>query len=89
MVSSKKYRFSNSIGMYIVFDSNGYVIETKGWGHRVWCVNPDTFDSELIGKHVEEVAELIKEHAVRYEDYINFEIQVHLELLKAILKENQ
>lgn len=83
--NNRHYRFSREKDGYVIFDSNGYIVEAKGFGSLMWstCMN---IDKDLIGKHVDELAEMLKEYGANREVYSNFEIQVHIELLKEMLK---
>ena len=84
MSGNHYYRYTRK-DEYVVFDSNGYILEAKGYGFLM--SNPDkNIDVSLIGKHVDELAEMLKENGVNREVYFEFETQVHKELLKKILK---
>lgn len=50
------------------------------WSHST------NIDKDLIGKHVDELSKMLEKYAANREVYYNFEIQVHLELLKQMLK---
>ena len=51
----------------------------------MWFETNSNIDKELIGKHVNEVANILKDYAANKEIYYNFEKEVHLELLKEML----
>ncbi len=80
-----KYRFSNGKGTDVIFDSKGRILNAKGFGLLMWS-RSENIDRELIGKSVDELAKMLKEHGGSKEIYYNFEIQVHLELLKSMLE---
>lgn len=82
--NNQHYRFSQKNNRYVTFDSKGYIVEAKGFGLLMWSTSTN-IDKDLIGKHVDELAEMLKKYG-RNEVYFNFEIQVHLELLKILLK---
>lgn len=83
MANNQNYRFTRGKEGYVTFDSKGYIVEAKGFGSLMW--SPITVDKDLIGKHVDELAEMIKKYGDD-EAYHNFEMQVHIELLKWMLK---
>lgn len=85
---NKRYRFSNSNGGYVIFDSNSYILEAKGFSSLMWTTSLN-IDSDLVGKHIEELAEMLKNYGSRRDVYTVFEINVHLELLKEILKDSK
>lgn len=79
------YRFTREDGDgYVIFDSNGYIIDAKGFGSLMW--SSMNIDKELIGKHVNELAMMLQKHGANREIYTNFEIQVHIELLKELME---
>lgn len=83
--NNQHYRFSREKDGYVIFDSNGYIVEAKGFGSLMWSPSMN-IDKDLIGKHVDELAEMLKEYGANREVYSNFEMQVHIELLKEMLK---
>lgn len=85
MASKAHYRFSRSKYEYIAFDSKGYIVEAKGFDHLIWILSHDT-DKELIGKHVDELADLLKKNGINCNVYLDFEAHVHVPLLKSMLK---
>ena len=87
MANSKRYRFSGGNGISIVFDSKGYIVEAKGFGLIIWSTT--NIDKELIGKHIDELAEMLKKNGTSKEAYLNFEAKVHVWLLKKMLKDAQ
>lgn len=85
MLDNKQYRFSNGDDKYIIFDSTGYIIEAKGFNSIMWA--PETIDRELIGKHIDELSDMLKSNSAHRESYYNFEIEVHIPLLKLMLED--
>ena len=88
MANNLKHRFlrgANGEDGCVAFDEKGYIIEAKGFGSLIWWPNTN-IDKDLIGKHVDELAEMLKEYGANREVYSDFEIQVHIELLKKMLK---
>ena len=85
MANNQNYRFSRGKDGYIIFDSKGYIVEAKGFGSLMWSSSTN-IDKGLIGKHVDELADMLKEYGASREVYPNFEMQVHIELLKAMSK---
>lgn len=86
MAASETYRFSGGEKLYIVFDQNGYVVEAKGFGKLMW--SSLSVNKDLVGKHVDEVAQMLKEKGVGTA-YSDFEINVHLPLLKTMLSQKE
>lgn len=85
MNSKKKYRFSNKKGGYIIFDSKGYILEAKGFGDLIW--NPSlNVDKDVVGKHIDELSLMLKNNGIDRNVYLQFEIQVHIKLLKLMLE---
>ncbi|MBQ6860915.1 MAG: hypothetical protein IJO08_04650 [Clostridia bacterium] len=86
MANNRLHRFSQGNGRFITFDSEGFVVEAKGFSGLLWASSPNV-DSELIGKHIDEVAKILEENGVIPYVYLWFETYVHLELLKEILRD--
>lgn len=85
-----KYKFSLGEKIYIVFDLNGYVLEAKGFGMLMWSnLNSLELEKDLIGKHIDEIAQMLKENGARQKYYNDFEINVHIPLLKIMLEEKK
>lgn len=84
MENNKQYRFKRGKDGYVIFDSDGYIVEAKGFGSLIWS-SYENIDKHLVGKHVDELAQMLKKYGGN-ETYLNFEVQVHLELLKEMLK---
>lgn len=82
--NQQQYRFSRGKYGYVTFDSKGYIVEAKGFG-SLMCTFSQDIDKDLIGMHVDKLAEMLRINGTSFDVYPNFEIQVHLELLKAIL----
>jgi len=85
MAKIPEYRFSRGDDGYITFDSNGYIREAKGFASLMWTSNAN-IDKELVGKHVEELAEMLKRNGTSRDVYLEFEAKVHLGLLKKIVQ---
>lgn len=86
MANNKNYQFSGTKGLYVNFDKNGYVTEAKGFGTLMWTnLN---LDKDLIGRHVDEIAQMLKENGVG-NTYSDFEINVNIPLLKVMLEEKE
>ena len=85
MVNNKQYRFSRGKDGYVIFDSKGYILEAKGFGSLMWT-SSQNIDKDLVGKHVDELAEMLKNNGASRDVYPNFEMQVHVELLKEMLQ---
>lgn len=86
MANNERYRFSRGEDGYVIFDSKGYVLEAKGFGSLMWSTSPN-IDKELVGKHVDELAEMLKKNGAYADAYINFEAIVHVGLLKKMLSQ--
>ena len=82
------YKFSRGEEGYIVFDSNGYVLDSKGFGFLIWSSSLN-IDNDIIGKHVDEIAKFLKKNGKSKDEYFKFETYVHLELLKEMLKNSK
>lgn len=84
MENANEYRFTRGNDGYITFDSNGCILNAKGFSFLMWCDVPD-IDKELVGKHVDELAEMLRKKGINKNIYLEFETYVHLELLKQML----
>ena len=87
MANNLKHRFlrgANGEDGCVAFDEKGYIIEAKGFGSLIWWPNTN-IDEDLIGRHVDELAEMLKKYGANKENYYLFEVHVHLELLKQML----
>ncbi len=85
MANNTQYRFTRGEDGYITFDSKGYIIEAKGFGCLMWSTNQN-IDKDLVGKHVDELAEMLKKNGINRNVYLDFEANVHVGLLKAMLQ---
>ena len=85
MVNNNQYQFSRGKDGYVIFDSKGYIIEAEGFGYLMWTYSQN-IDKDLVGKHVDELAEMLKKHGISPDVYLNFEAQVQVELLKEMLQ---
>lgn len=54
----------------VTFDNNGYIVKAKGFTSVMWS-KPNQ-DEELIGKHIIELAKILKKYTANQENYINF-----------------
>lgn len=52
------------------FDDNGYIVKVKNLATVMWCT-PNQ-DEELIGKHIIELAIILKKSGAQRENYISF-----------------
>jgi hypothetical protein len=84
MANNKQYKFLRGKDGYVIFDSNGYIVEAKGFGSLMWSSSPN-IDKDLVGKHIDELAEMLKKNGADCDVYLNFETQVHVNLLKQML----
>ena len=87
MAKDKQYRFSKGENIYVLFDSKGNVLEAKGFGLLLQSTSQNV-DKELIGKNVEELAEMLRKNGSYFNAYQEFEARVHLGLLKDMLAQN-
>lgn len=85
MPNTSKYRFSRGEKGYVTFDSKGYIVDAKGFGSLMWSCNPNV-DKELVGKHVDELAEMLEKNGTSRNVYLEFEAEVHVGLLKKMLQ---
>ena len=70
----------------VTFDDNGYVIKAKDFSVVMWCT-PNQ-DEELIGKHITELAKILKRAAASRENYISFLENVVLKFYETQAKNN-
>lgn len=85
MANNQQYRFSRGEYGYITFDSKGYIVEAKGFGSLMW--NSDlNIDKKLIGKHIDELSEMLEKNCSSRDVYLEFEANVHVGLLKKMLQ---
>ena len=85
MANNSQYRYSRGKDGYVIFDPKGYIVEAKGFGSLMWSSSVD-IDKDLVGKHVDELAEMLKKNQAYSNVYLNFETQVHLNLFKQMLQ---
>ena len=85
MANNTHYKFSRGKDGYLVFDSKGYIVEAKGFGSLMWSTSLN-INKDLVEKHVDELAVLLKNYGSSRDVYPNFEMQVHVELLKKMLQ---
>ena len=70
----------------VTFDDNGYIVKTKDFSAVMWCT-PNQ-DEELIGKHIIELAKILKINASSRENYISFLENVVLKFYETQLKDS-
>lgn len=68
----------------VTFDENGYIVNAKDFSTVMWCT-PNQ-DEELIGKHITELAKMLKNYAANRETYISFLENVVLKFYEIKLK---
>ena len=69
----------------VIFDENGYIVKAKNFSAVMWCA-PNQ-DEELIGKHIIELAKILKKSTANRENYISFLENVVLEFYEAQIKD--
>lgn len=85
MLREKEYKYRYGEYVHITFDKNGYITEAKGFDTIVWDYDVK-INETLIGKTVDELAEILKERCITREIYLEFEATIHVEVLKNMLK---
>ena len=70
----------------VTFDENGYIVKTKDFSAVMWCT-PNQ-DEELIGKHIIELAKILKKYAASREIYISFLENVVLKFYESQAKDD-
>lgn len=70
----------------VTFDDNGYIVKVKDFSAVMWCT-PNQ-DEELIGKHIIELAKILKKSAAYRENYISFLENVVLKFYETQAKDN-
>ena len=70
----------------VTFDENGYIVKAKDFSVVIWCT-PNQ-DEKLIGKHIIELARILKSNALSRENYISFLENVVLKFYETQLKDN-
>lgn len=79
----KKYtRYWLTKDISISFDSKGYITEVKGFNFLMWYSN----DTDLIGKHIDELSEILEKNCLSRNIYLEFEAYVHVKVLKEMLQ---
>lgn len=69
----------------VTFDENGYIVKVKDFSAVMWCTLNQ--DEELIGKHIIELAKILKKSASYHEIYISFLENVVLKFYETQLKD--
>ena len=70
----------------VTFDENGYIVKAYGFTTIMWgTLNQD---EELIGKHIIELAKILKRNASSRENYISFLENVVLKFYETQLKDS-
>ena len=70
----------------VTFDNNGYIVKAKGFISVMWST--ENQDEELIGKHITELAKILKKYAANQENYISFLENVVLKFYEEKAKDN-
>ena len=70
----------------VTFDENGYVVKAKDFSAVMWCT-PNQ-DEKLIGKHIIELAKMLKKSAAYRENYISFLENVVLKFYETQVKDS-
>ena len=69
----------------VTFDENGYIVKAYGFTTIMWgTLNQD---EELMGKHIIELAKILKKYAASREIYINFLENVVLKFYESQAKD--
>ena len=83
MENKKEYKYSCGKDVNVAFDENGYITKAQGFQRIMWASN--TIDKDLIGKHIDELADMLKKEGSN-ETYLEFEANVHISVLKKMLQ---
>ena len=70
----------------VTFDDNGYIVKAKNFSSIMWCA-PNQ-DEELIGKHIIELAKILKKSVSYRETYITFLENVILKFYETQTKDS-
>ena len=70
----------------VTFDENGYIVKAKDFSAVMWSI-PNQ-DEELIGKHIIELAKILKKSASCHENYVSFLENVVLKFYETQLKDS-
>lgn len=70
----------------VTFDENGYIVKAKDFYAVMWSI-PNQ-DEELIGKHILELAKILKKYASYHENYVSFLENVVLKFYETQLKDS-
>ena len=70
----------------VTFDNNGYIVKAKGFISVMWSTENQV--EELIGKHITELAKILKKYAANQENYISFLENVVLKFYEEKAKDN-
>ena len=70
----------------VTFDENGYIVKIKDFSAVMWCT-PNQ-NEELIGKHIIELAKILKRNTSSRENYISFLENVVLKFYETQLKDS-
>lgn len=66
----KNYQTFSFGNTKIMFDNNGYIVKAKGFRFIMWATKNQ--DEELIGKHIIDLAKMLKKYAINEHTYISF-----------------
>lgn len=86
-LNTSEYQTFSCGNTKVMFDNNGYIIKAKGFMSIMWSTEKQ--DEELIGKHISELAQLLKKYAVYKDNYISFLENVVIEFYKNIANNNK
>ncbi|MGM9875795.1 MAG: hypothetical protein ACI310_01015 [Bacilli bacterium] len=81
----KKIYTFRCVNTKVSFDDNGYIVEASNFSNFMWWCTQN-IDEKLVGKHITELARLIKENALNVDVYINFLENVVLKFYEISLK---
>ena len=82
----KKFQTFSCGRAKVTFDENGYIVNAKEFSAVMWCT-PNQ-DEELIGKHIIELAKILKKSASYHENYVSFLENVVLKFYETQLKDS-
>ncbi len=68
-MAKKNKSFSNGKNVHIIFNSEGYIVNAKGFSLILWSNDPDNLDKSLIGKHAYDLLSMFKKNPSAYENF--------------------
>lgn len=69
------YSYSNGF-THVTFNKEGYIIAAQGFRRMIWWRVDEDIDEILIGKHIRELAKILKKNCAYREAYIGFKDDV-------------